>query len=186
MCSGNDLAQLADIYQCDWQQLGDDPWEDGKLCGLSSTCWKCRNCATYWYSKAMTACGSEGKWGDGKLCGLGTSCKACLNSPTYWYKKAMTACGAEPKWADGKLCALGTSCNACANKATWWPSKVFTACGSQPASLVEKKCPKKDLKRGCCCMLVGKWASKRSCAYCPGGHRHVYPGTCGSSRQCRW
>lgn len=51
----------------------------------------------------------------------------------------------------------------------------------------EKNCPRKGLRTGCCCKLVGKWASRKaSCGYCPKGHRYVPPGTCGTSRQCNW
>ena len=97
-------------------------WEDGALCGLGTTCDHCANTATYWYSKAMTACGTEARWGDGALCGLGTSCNACDNPATYWPSKVFTACGAEPCWGTGTRCGKWTTEHQCCGGATcpWW------------------------------------------------------------------
>lgn len=124
------------LTYCNGQGCADkllvDPWADGTLCGLGTTCSSCKNHATYWYSKALTACGTEPKWEDGTLCGIGTTCNACLRPHTYWYSKGFTACGSEPKWSDGTVCAKGTTCNACAHPATYWWGKAFTACGSEP------------------------------------------------------
>jgi len=53
-------------------------------------------------------------------------------------------------------------------------------------NLAKKYCAGSDLTEGCCCVLVGKWLASRSCAYCPNGHQMVTPGTCPSSRQCKW
>jgi Fungal cellulose binding domain len=50
-------------------------WDDGKICGLGTTCNQCANPATYWESLAFTACGSEPCWADGTVCGAGTTCK---------------------------------------------------------------------------------------------------------------
>jgi hypothetical protein len=50
------------------------PWPDGTLCGVGTTCNRCKNGYEYWYSKALTACGNEPGWADGTLCGEGTSC----------------------------------------------------------------------------------------------------------------
>ena len=116
---------------CDSKRITEG-WKDGTLCGLGMTCNDCENDATYWWSKALTACGDEPKWSDGAICALGTTCNACRNPSSYWYLKAFTACGSEPKWSDGAVCALGTTCNACRNKATYWWGKAFTACGSEP------------------------------------------------------
>lgn len=106
-----------------------NPWNDGSLCRLGTTCGNCDNKATYWYSKAFTACGLELKWSDGAICAKGTTCNACKNSATYWYSKAFTACGSEPKWQDSSICALGMTCNACANGSSYWYGKAITACG---------------------------------------------------------
>jgi hypothetical protein len=55
-------------------------WEDGKICGLGTTCNQCANPATYWTSKLFTACGSEPCWEDGTICGAGTTSKKCCNT----------------------------------------------------------------------------------------------------------
>lgn len=123
-------------------------WSDGTLCGVSvdldhtdilstatiqGTCEKCASPHTYWYSKAMTACGKEPKtWTDGTHCGIGTTCKICKNGHSYWWSKAMTACGDEPKWADGTRCAIGTTCKACLNGHSYWWKFGFTSCGQEP------------------------------------------------------
>lgn len=107
-------------------------WTDGSLCGLGTTCNNCMHTATYWYGKAMTACGQEPKWDNGSICALGTSCNACKHEATYWWGKAFTACGEEPKWGNGAVCGLGTTCKACKNEATYWYGKAFTACGEEP------------------------------------------------------
>lgn len=113
-------------------KCGGAKYEDGTLCGLGTTCDNCKNEQTYWWSKAMTACGEEPKWEDGTLCGDGTTCNACKNRATYWWSKVMTACGEEPKWADGTRCLAGSSCNACKNGYSWWDSKVAHFCGQEP------------------------------------------------------
>ncbi len=116
-------------------------WADSTPCAdnnIGPTCSSCYNTRTYWYSKAMTACGVEPRWDDGTPCGLGTSCNACNNGyASWWYSKAFTACGIEPRWDDGAPCGLGTSCNACNNGyASWWYSKAFTACGVEKCWVV--------------------------------------------------
>jgi len=103
-------------------------WNDGKLCGIGSTCFKCCNIHGYWYGKAMTACGSEPCWRDGRLCGIGTTCNRCCNGHGYWYGKAMTACGRERCWGGGTRCLAGTSCNRCCHGSKWNWRKFFTAC----------------------------------------------------------
>ena len=124
------------LVYCDGEGCDDklmvNPWADGTLCGLGTTCNNCENAAEYWYSKAMTACGKEPCWNDGTLCGIGTTCNACCNSHEYWYGKAMTACGQESCWNDGTLCGIGTTCNACCNGYEYWESKLMTACGAEP------------------------------------------------------
>jgi Fungal cellulose binding domain len=111
--------------------LGDSDtadWEDGKICGLGTTCNQCANPATYWGSKAFTACGSEPCWADGTVCGAGTTCSKCCNPA----RNALgTKCGGAA-WADGTLCGLRTTCSLCQNRATYWVSKAFTACGAEP------------------------------------------------------
>jgi len=37
----------------------------------------------------------------------------------------------------------------------------------------------------CCCLMDWGCGSNPTCRVCQRGHRHVYPGTCGTSRQCR-
>lgn len=135
-----------------------NPWDDGTLCGLGSTCTKCNNPATYWYSKAMTACGDEPKWSDGTLCGVGTSCNACQNSATYWWSKALTACGTEAKWSDGTLCALGTTCNQCENSATYWPAAAATKCGNEPCWTRNSYCGAGTTCNSCCNGHHWSWA----------------------------
>jgi len=70
---------------------------DGEKCvpgnSLISTCQKCRNPASYWYSKLSHACGQEPKWNDGTICLLGTSCSRCKNKATFWRRKLSYACG---------------------------------------------------------------------------------------------
>jgi len=131
---------------------GGKRWSDGTLCGLGTTCGFCKNeiGGTYWWSKAMTACGEEPRWNDGTIC-VGDACKVCRNKATWWHEKVHMACGTEPKWQDGTVCGLGTSCNQCINKATWWPGKAFTACGSEPC--------------------WGKGTVCLTCGQCCGGHK---------------
>jgi len=76
-------------------KCGGDAWNDGTICGQGTTCNYCKNAATYWSSKAFTACGREPCWADGKICGLGTTCNNCCNKASYWWKKAFTACGSD-------------------------------------------------------------------------------------------
>ena len=53
-------------------------WENGALCGIGTTCDYCSaGYETYWYGKAMTACGKEPCWGDGTFCGPCTTCNQC-------------------------------------------------------------------------------------------------------------
>jgi hypothetical protein len=130
MCASGTFQSWPDhIVKC-----GVSPrWPDGTLCGLGTTCGQCLRPATYWFTKALTACGPEPKtWADGTACGVGTTCNACIRPATYWYRYAFTMCGKEPGWQDGTLCALGSTCNACANVATYWAGKAFTACGKEP------------------------------------------------------
>jgi len=110
---------------------GGKTWPDGTLCGIGTTCDRCENEHTYWYGKAMTACGEEPRWGDGTIC-VGDACDVCRNKATFWHGKVHMACGTEPKWQDGTACAAGTSCNACLNTATWWHGKSGMACGKEP------------------------------------------------------
>lgn len=134
-----------------------EPWNDGTLCGLGTTCTRCNNKAKYWYSKALTACGNEPKWGDGTICAVGTSCNACQNTATFWPGKFITACGNEPKWNDGTLCALGTTCNQCKNTATYWPSKVSTRCGNEPCWGRGTVCGGGTTCNSCCNGSEGPW-----------------------------
>jgi Fungal cellulose binding domain len=116
--------------QCSSGLATSDPskWEDGKICGLGTTCNQCANPATYWTSKLFTACGTEPCWKDGTVCLAGTTCKKCCNTA----RDALgTKCGGA-KWKDGTACGVGTTCNLCENKATWWDRKFFTACGTEP------------------------------------------------------
>ena len=93
------------------------PWEDGHICGLGTTCGRCRNKATWWWGKAFTFCGREPEWSDGTICGLGTTCNACKNRATWWASKFFTACGNEPCWKKGTICGIGTTAKLCCNGA---------------------------------------------------------------------
>jgi len=79
-----------------WQAFAEtgNCWANGKLCGLGTTC---KNCcamkATYWLTKAMTACGSEPCWKKGATCGKGTTCKLCCNGhKSKWYWAGFAKC----------------------------------------------------------------------------------------------
>jgi hypothetical protein len=58
-------------------------WVDGTLCGLGTTCNNCKNEASYWWSKIMTACGEDTCWGGGTLCAAGTSCNQCCSGSAW-------------------------------------------------------------------------------------------------------
>jgi hypothetical protein len=133
-------------------------WPDGTLCGAGTTCNQCLHSATYWFTKAMTACGSEPKtWADGTACGVGTTCNACINTATYWYSKAFTMCGKEPGWPDGTVCALGTTCNACTNGATHWWRNAITSCGSEPCWGKDTLCLAGTTCNACCVAATWYW-----------------------------
>jgi hypothetical protein len=96
-------------------------WEDGKICGLGTTCNQCANPATYWTGKLFDACGNEPCWEDGTVCGAGTTCEKCCNTA----RDALgTKCGGAAG-KDGTACGLGTTCNLCENPATWWDEQVL-------------------------------------------------------------
>ena len=110
-------------------------WKAGDLCGLGTTCDKC--CPgeeeSYWYGKAMTACGTEPCWSDGRICGLGTTCNACCNGNEWWTSTFFTTCGQEPCWGSGTVCGTGTTCHECCSgnggaKCPWYQFGVCT-CG---------------------------------------------------------
>ena len=107
----------------------------------------CKNKHSYWYGKAMTACGKELKWKDGTECLAGTSCNAYQNGSSWWMTKIFTACGKEPCLKNGHLCGKGTTCNQCCQGSEYWAEKAMTACGKEP-------CWKKG--------TVWTWEKKRS------------------------
>lgn len=94
-----------------------EEWEDGTLCVVRTNCWKCRNEQSFWYSKAMTACGSEPTsescFADGFRCESGTTCEACCNSYEYWGSLGSTACGKETCSDEGTFCWFDSSCDDC-------------------------------------------------------------------------
>jgi Trypsin len=65
---------------------------DGSLCGLGTTCHQCAKPATYWYSKAMTACGTEPCWPYRTVCGAGTTCNQCCNGYSWKLADFFTSC----------------------------------------------------------------------------------------------
>jgi len=65
-----------------------------------STCFKCKNAASYWYSKRSYACGQEPAWENGKKCLLGTSCNRCENKAAWEWKKFSYVCGSETNSSD--------------------------------------------------------------------------------------
>jgi Trypsin len=65
---------------------------DGTLCGLGTTCDRCTNSATYWYSKAMTACGTEPCWPYRTICGAGTTCNQCCHGYSWKAQDFFTSC----------------------------------------------------------------------------------------------
>jgi hypothetical protein len=125
MCQSNKFEPWEDgLIRCGVSP----PWADGKLCGVGTTCKKCKNGSEYWYSKAMTACGKEPGWADGTACAKGTTCNACKNPSSYWYSKVFTACGREPCWRKGTYCLKGTSCDRCCKGSSWILSKAGFYC----------------------------------------------------------
>lgn len=91
-----------------------DELEDGTLCVVGTTCMSCKNEYSFWYSKAMTACGSEPCLPDGSRCASGTTCNTCCSdSYEYWDSLLFTACGSAPCSDEGTLCWSGSSCGEC-------------------------------------------------------------------------
>jgi len=113
-----------------WQAFADTGpcWEDGDLCGLGTTCKVCCDKATWWGTKAMTACGKEPQWKDGARCAMGTTCKRCQNKASYWHSKLFTACGSERCLPKGRKCAKGTSCKRCCNGSKYKWKKAMAFC----------------------------------------------------------
>lgn len=102
-----------DLIRSGNEYVGDE-WEDGTLCGVGTTCWWCQNEYSFWYSKAMTACGSEQCLEDGSRCAIGTTCDSCCsNSYGYWDSLLFSACGKEPCSDTGTFCWSGSSCSEC-------------------------------------------------------------------------
>lgn len=62
-------------------------WGDSRLCGVGTTCWKCCNPHTYWWTKAFTACGNQPCISGGKRCLAGTSCRSCCNGSKWVWRK---------------------------------------------------------------------------------------------------
>jgi hypothetical protein len=67
-------------------------WADGTVCGLGTTCNNCMNEATYWYSKAFTACGTEPCWPSRTICGAGSTCDKCCNGYSWKLDQFFTSC----------------------------------------------------------------------------------------------
>jgi len=121
-------------------------WPDGTMCAFGTTCEEfCKNPATQWLKKGITACGTEPCWEDGTVCGAGTTCDHCCNEART---DLGTKCGGN-KWADGTLCALGTTCNFCQNPATYWVGKLSTRCGNEPGWARGTTCGKGSTCHNC-------------------------------------
>lgn len=112
-------------------------FDDGAICLKGTTCRKCKNAATYWWSKSHDACGPEHKTPDGTKCLAGSTCKGCQNPHTHWWSTGHTTCGVEPKMVDGTKCLLGSTCNACQRKATHWHTIAHTACGTETGDMAD-------------------------------------------------
>lgn len=123
-------SDLAMNNAASWQAFADSGpcWGDGKLCGLGTTCKVCCDDASWWGTKAMTACGKEPQWKDGARCAVGTTCKRCKNKATYWTSKMFTACGQERCLPKGRKCAKGTSCKRCCNGSKYKWKKAMAYC----------------------------------------------------------
>jgi len=145
------------------QKCGTEPkWENGRRCALGTTCRACENKATFWVTKAFTACGTE-ILSDGTRCALGTTCKKCKNSPTMWYSKLFTACGTEPGFPDGTSCFPGTSCRRCRNTATWWNGdRPGHKCGKEPCWRRGKSC-RFNCRQCCNGYNRNRWTGKGTC-----------------------
>ena len=104
-------------------------WADGALCGLGATCRCCAEPESYWYFKAMTACGTEPRHPAGTHCLSGTTCNACAEPATYWPGLVFTACGTEPCWGRGTVCSKWTTEHQCCNGPTFpWGSIFVGTC----------------------------------------------------------
>ena len=124
------------------------PWEDGTLCGVGTTCKKCKNGSEYWYSKALTACGKQPRLVDGTSCLIGTTCDICQNG--YDTRPDLSIrCGVSPPWADGTLCGVGTTCKKCKNGSEYWYSKALTACGQEPGWVDGTECAEGTTCKAC-------------------------------------
>lgn len=62
-------------------------WSDSRICGKGTTCWRCCNPSTYWYTKVFTACGKQPCIGGGKRCLAGTSCRSCCHGSKWVWRK---------------------------------------------------------------------------------------------------
>jgi hypothetical protein len=65
---------------------------DGTVCGLGTTCNNCKNKATYWYSKAFTACGEEPCWTSRTICAAGSTCNKCCHGYSWKLDQFFTSC----------------------------------------------------------------------------------------------
>mmetsp|Transcript_6014 Transcript_6014/g.11787 ORF Transcript_6014/g.11787 Transcript_6014/m.11787 type:complete len:1118 (+) Transcript_6014:86-3439(+) len=135
-------------------QVYDDcnKYDDGTLCLLGTSCFGCKNPATYWYGKAFTACGTEARWDDGTVCLAGSSCSQCKNPATFWPDATFTwKCGSMDCWKDGTICLEGTTCNSCCNPSTFWPDRDFTfKCGEMPCWEEGTTCLLSTTCNSCC------------------------------------
>ena len=119
---------VLDVKQLD-TRLRSRTWSDGHLCGMGTTCSKCKNGHEYWYTKVMTACGPEPKFSDGTRCLAGTSCNLCASGKYEWWdSKVGHHCGSEPCWGRGTVCGLGTTEKNCCRGAScpWYQFGVCT------------------------------------------------------------
>jgi len=99
------------LHHC-CSKVPDDTFKaDGEKClgGTTalSTCFKCKNQATFWYSKMSQACGEEPKWNDGTICLKGTSCSRCKNTAKWIWSKFSFVCGGKSSSGSGRRLSGG-------------------------------------------------------------------------------
>ena len=139
------------------------PLEDGAICANDTTCLKCKNKSTYWWTKAGDACGTEPAYADGTTCAPGTSCAKCANTATSWSDGIK--CGKEPATLDdGQTCARGTTCLKCkSGKSSYWWTKSADACGTEEKLAKGQTCAA-GTTCNACASPAKFWLSKGSMA----------------------